>query len=111
MKLGWLKTAGKIAVKGTKIVKALIAAVNAVEAISAKKGSGKLSEALMLFEPTLLAAGLGDKVDLPHVRDAIQQTTEAYVAAQNARVAADAALAEFVEAKTALERVMADLKR
>ena len=111
MKLAWLKTAGKLAVKGTKIIKAVVAAANAVEAISAKKGPDKLGEALLLFEPTLLAAGLGDRVNLPHVRDAVQQTIEAYVAAQNARVAADAALAQFVEAKTALERVIADAKQ
>lgn len=110
MNLGWLKTAGKIVVKGSKIALGVVSAVHAVEAVSLSTGLTKEEQAIALVPGILDLVGLGDKARAPEVQLAIRETMQAYVAAQNARAAAEEALAQFEDAKDSLEAVITGLK-
>ena len=110
MKFGWLKTAGRIVVKGSKIVHGVISAVNTIEAVSSSAGKSKEDQAVALVPGIIDIIGLGAKVDAPEVQAAIREAMQAYVAAQNARAAAEEALEQFEDAKDALELVIARFK-
>lgn len=109
MKLGWLVTAGKIVVKGSSVVQAVVAASHATEAVVAATGQAKEDEAVKLLQPILAAAGLSAK-NTPAVQDATRRAMQAYVAAQNARVAAEEALEAFEDAKQSLEFAVASVR-
>lgn len=114
---GWLKKAGQVGLGVASVtagahpvVRAVLAAVNAIEMISSAKGKDKENAAVNAVPSLLASMNLGTRLDAPGVQDAIRKTMQAYVAAQNVDEAARQAWASFEEAKAALEAVIADVK-
>ena len=121
MKWGWLKKVVGIAGSaagaaafgqaGHPLVRAVLAASTAIEMVSAEKGKAK-EDAAIAAVPRLLG-GLGippDRVNAPHVQDAMRKVMQTWVAVQNAQEAVESALHEFEAAKSALTLVVQDAK-
>lgn len=104
MSWGLLKKAGKVALSagtvyadlpapGARLVRAALAAANAIEMVSDAKGEAKTQEALAAV-PAILGNIEADRAlaAVPLVQDAIRDVMKAYVAVQNTQDALEAAV-------------------